>query len=71
MESNFQRCHFCGRIARPCILMFNDSAWLGEIAPGPAGGDHSQARSYEMWERRVKSELRSDPTKRLVILEAG
>ena len=26
-QSNFERCPFCGRLARPCILMFDDYAY--------------------------------------------
>ena len=70
-ERNHERCRFCGRQARPCILMFDDNAWIGDAAPGPLGPGHSQARSYRAWEVAVKRELKADRRKRLVILEAG
>ena len=70
-ERNHERCRFCGRPARPCILMFDDNAWIGDAAPGPLGPGHSQARSYRAWEAAVKRELKADRRKRLVILEAG
>ena len=70
-ERNHERCRFCGRQARPCILMFDDNAWIGDAAPGPLGPGHSQARSYRAWEAAVKRELKADRRKRLVILEAG
>ena len=41
---NHERCRFCGRPALPCILMFDDDAWVGDTAPGPLGPGHSQAR---------------------------
>ena len=51
--------------------MFDDDAWLGDVAPGPLGRGHSQARSYRAWEAEVKAALKEDRRKRLVILEAG
>ena len=70
-RSNFVHCPHCGRLARPCILMFEDNAWLGDDVPGPLGPGHSQPREYRAWETAVKSELKRDRRKRLVILEVG
>ena len=68
---NFQHCIHCGRLARPCILMFEDNAWVGDEVPGPLGRGHSQPRCYKQWENAVKASLSADRTKRLVILELG
>ena len=69
-RTNFEHCRFCGRLARPNILMFDDAAWIGD-APGPLGVGHSQAGCYKKWEASVKAALQADRKKRLVILEVG
>jgi len=43
---NHERCIHCNRLARPCILMFDDGAWLGDSVAGPAGAGHDQAAAY-------------------------
>ena len=70
-DENFVHCPHCGRLARPCILMFDDNAWMGDEAPGPLGPGHSQPRCYRQWEAAVKAALKADRRKRLVILELG
>ena len=69
--SNFEHCMHCSRLARPCILMFDDGAWVGDEVPGPLGRGHSQPKCYREWEAAVKKALQDDRKKRLVILEVG
>ena len=69
--TNFVHCSHCGGLARPCVLMFDDGAWVGETASGPLGPGHSQARSYRAWEKAVKAEMKAGGRKRLVVLEVG
>lgn len=59
-ERNHPCCAHCGRLARPAILMFDDSCCI-ETRPS----------AYKAWESRVGVELRKDASKRLVILEGG
>ena len=68
---NHERCIHCGRLARPCILMFGDDGWIGDAFDGPGGIGHDPAATYRSWERQVRRALREDRSKRLVIVEAG
>jgi NAD-dependent SIR2 family protein deacetylase len=49
------RCHNCGGLARPNILMFNDSGWLGHVTD-------MQAARYATWRAGVR---------RLAVIELG
>lgn len=53
-------CPRCGRIARPCILMFDDDAW---VEP-----DDSH---YARWRTAVRKTLRTTPGARVAVLEIG
>lgn len=55
MISELPRCPHCGRVARPNILMFNDSEWVSVRT------DRQDFR-YDAWLKRVKS---------LVVIEIG
>ena len=62
---NHERCGHCGRLARPCILMFDDDDWIGEEMGGPTS---LQRKKYTDWMETIRSSI---TPKRLVILEIG
>ena len=55
MTSDLPRCPHCGKLARPNILMFNDSHWLEERT-------NAQDRRFDAWLKTVK---------RPVVIEMG
>merc|ERR1712224_1020596 len=62
-RDNHPSCPFCGRSARPAILMFGDSDWE-DIA--------SQQRRWTVWRRSLEDLIEAKPTAlRVVILEIG
>jgi len=56
-EGELPRCPACGALARPNVLMFNDSHWVDVVA-------REQGRRFEAWLARIRE-------RRLVILELG
>lgn len=56
-EGELPRCPHCGALARPNVLMFNDTRWVDPRAS-------EQGRRFEQWLARVRG-------RRLMILEIG
>lgn len=56
-EGELPRCPACGALARPNVLMFNDSHWVDGVS-------RDQGRRFDAWLARVRE-------RRLVILELG
>lgn len=56
-SAHIPRCHHCGRVSRPNILMFGDWSWLPHRT-------HGQERRFEQF-------LEAHGTKRLAVIEMG
>jgi len=64
-EGNFRartplpRCRHCGNLARPNILMFGDSAWIGDRSA-------AQHQRFEVWMQRLEKK-----SAKLLVIELG
>lgn len=59
VTSELPTCDYCGAVARPNILMFGDTAWIGSIRT-------AQERRYRTWLQNIETHHR-----RLVVVEIG
>lgn len=61
-QARFLTCDRCHKLSRPNVLMFRDKKWIPN--------KHLE-RAYVAWEAAIETILKSDPSKRLVVLEIG